>query len=126
VGHDVSRSVGADACHGDCGLVGGSRLPSICKRTRSVTSKHSPILDKGSVVLSATLREAEIINAYRTDLPGGPRVHLGPIVRITPAKYQDGVNDIPRHLSKGHVVSVDLGLMSASQAARSLISAAVI
>ena len=88
------------------------------KRTRSVTSKRPLISDKGSVALSAALREAEIINAYRTDLPNDLRVHLGPIARITPTRYQDGVTEIPRHLSKGHVVSVDLGLMSASQAAR--------
>jgi hypothetical protein len=88
------------------------------KRTRGVANKHPLILDKGSAALCAALREAEVINAYRTDLPSDPRVHLGPIMRITPVRYQDGVNEIPRHFSKGHVVSVDLGLMSASQAAR--------
>jgi FtsZ-interacting cell division protein YlmF len=88
------------------------------KRIRGVTSKHPLLLDKGSAALSAALREAEILNAYRTDLPSDPRVHLGPIMRIAPVRYQDGVNEIPQHFSKGHVVSVDLGLMSASQAAR--------
>jgi len=88
------------------------------KGIRGVRNKHPLVLDKGSAALSAALREAEILNAYRTDLPSDPRVHLGPITRIAPVRYQDGVNEIPRHFSKGQVVSVDLGLMSASQAAR--------
>ena len=88
------------------------------KRTRGVTNKHPLILDKGSTTLSAALREAEIINAYRIGLRSDPKVHLGPVMRITRIGYQDGVNEIPRHFSKGQVVSVDLGLMSASQAAR--------
>jgi FtsZ-interacting cell division protein YlmF len=40
------------------------------------------------------------------------------IVRITPARYQDGVNEIPRHFGEGLVVSVEIGRMSATQAAR--------
>lgn len=74
--------------------------------------------EQGSAALSAALREAESINAYRTGLPSDPSVHLGPVVRIAPTKYQDGVNQIPQHFSNGHVVSVDLGRMSAGQAAR--------
>jgi hypothetical protein len=87
-------------------------------RVRNVTNGHTLIPDKGSSTLSAALREAESINAYRTDFPCDSRVHLRPIVRITPARYQDGVNEIPRRFGEGHVVSVDLGGMSASQAAR--------
>lgn len=99
-------------------LMAGAVGLLFAKRTRSVANRHPLISEKGSVALSAALREAETINAYRTDLPSDPTVHLGSIVRITPARYQDGVNEIPRHFSKGHVVSVDLGLMSSSQAAR--------
>lgn len=99
-------------------LPAGAVTLLFAKRIRGVTNKHPLILDKGSAALSAALREAEIINAYRTDLPIDPRVHLGPVMRMTPVSYQDGVNEIPRHFSKGLVVSVDLGLMSASQAAR--------
>src|ERR1700685_4220055 len=98
-------------------LSAGAATLLFAKRIRGVTNKHRLILDKGSAALSAALREAEIINAYRTDLPSDPRVHLGPIMRITPVRYQDGVNEIPRHFSKAQVVSVDLSLMSASQAA---------
>ncbi len=81
-------------------------------------NRNSLTSEKGSAALLAGLREAESINAYRTHLPTDPRIHLSPIVRITPASYQDGVNEITRHFSEGHVVSVDLGRMSASHAAR--------
>jgi hypothetical protein len=43
---------------------------------RSVRSRYSLISEKGSAALSASLREAESINAYRTDLPGDLSVHL--------------------------------------------------
>lgn len=81
-------------------------------------NRNSLISEKGSAALSAALREAESINAYRTHLPTDSRIHLSPIVRIAPAGYQDGANEIPRHFSEGHVVSVDLGRMSAAHAAR--------
>lgn len=94
----------------------------ICLRfargTFSGGNRNSHLSDKGSTGLSTALREAESINAYRTNLPTDPRIHLSPIVRITPGRYQDGVNDILRYFSEGHVVSVDLGRMSASHAAR--------
>lgn len=86
--------------------------------TPNGVNRNSYISDKGSAALLAALREAESINAYRTHLATDPSIHLSPIVRITPGKYQDGVNDIPRYFSEGHVVSVDLGRMSASHAAR--------
>lgn len=85
---------------------------------RSFENNHSVISERGSATLSTALREAESINAYRADLPSDPKVHLGPIVRITPARYRDGVHEIPRHFCEGHVVSVDLGCMSAAQTAR--------
>jgi hypothetical protein len=88
------------------------------KGARSVKNGHALIAERGSASLVAALREAEAINAYRIGLPSDPRIHLGPVVRITPAGYQDGVNEIPRYFSEGHVVSIDLCRMSASQAAR--------
>jgi FtsZ-interacting cell division protein YlmF len=85
------------------------------RRAGNTYPNHS---ERGSAALSAALREAELVNAYRTGLPSDPSVHLGPVVRIAPTTYQDGVNQIPRHFSDGHVVSVDLGRLSPGQAAR--------
>jgi FtsZ-interacting cell division protein YlmF len=99
-------------------LLAGAVSLRFVKGPRSTTYRPPAISEKGNVALSAALREAEIINAYKAGLPSDPNVHLVPIVRITPARYQDGVNEIPRHFCKGRVVSVDLGLMSPSQAAR--------
>lgn len=90
----------------------------LAKGARGVAIRPQLGSGKGLDTLSATLREAEAVNAYRTDLPHNPRVHLEPIVRIAPTRYRQGVAEIPRHFSKGHVVSVDLNLMSANQAAR--------
>jgi FtsZ-interacting cell division protein YlmF len=87
---------------------------------RSATSSHPFISDRrsGVAAFSAALREAESVNAYRIDIPSSPDIHLKPIVRIAPANYRDGVNRIPPHFREGHVISVDLGRMNASQAAR--------
>jgi cell division inhibitor SepF len=68
--------------------------------------------------LRIALRFAEVINAYDASAFGDPRVHLGKIVRLAPAKYQDGVLEIQEHFRKGRVVSVDLGAMSNRDAAR--------
>jgi FtsZ-interacting cell division protein YlmF len=84
----------------------------------NVTNGRAPSAVRGSTSLSAALREAEVVNAYRVDLPSDLGIHVGPVSRITPVGYQDGVKEIPRYFNKGYVVSVDLGRMSPGQAAR--------
>ena len=68
--------------------------------------------------LSAALREAESINAYNPALSTDLSVHMAPITRIAPVKYEEAVNQIPLYFTQGRVVSVDLNDMSGSQAAR--------
>ena len=87
-------------------------------RARTVGSRHPFNSEKGSVSLWAALREAESINAYSPALSTDLSVHLAPIARIAPAKYQDAVNQIPLCFDQGRVVSVDLNGMNANQAAR--------
>jgi FtsZ-interacting cell division protein YlmF len=99
-------------------LSAGAVSLRFAKGTRSVPNRPPIISERRSTALSDALQEAGTINAYSPDLSSEPKVYLRPIVRITPARYQEGVNEIPRHFDQGHVVSVDLGLMSASQAAR--------
>jgi FtsZ-interacting cell division protein YlmF len=99
-------------------LLAGAVGLRFAKVPRAASYRPPVNSEKESAALLAALREAEIINAYSPDLPSDPSVHLASIVRITPARYQDGVNEIPKHFCKGSVVSVDLGMMSASQAAR--------
>jgi FtsZ-interacting cell division protein YlmF len=83
-----------------------------------VSTSDFPISEKESAALLTALREAESINAYRAHMPIDPTIHLSPIARIAPATYQDGVKEIPRHFGEGHVVSVDLGRLTASHATR--------
>lgn len=74
--------------------------------------------EHGTDALKVALNFAESINAYDVASFSDPHIHLGDVVRIAPIKYQDGAVEIPRHFKDGHVVSVDLGLMSVNQAAR--------
>jgi hypothetical protein len=74
--------------------------------------------EPGTNALAIALNSAEYINAYVVASLSDPRIHLGDVVRLTPIRYQDGAIEIPRHFKDGHVVSVDLGLMNGSQAAR--------
>lgn len=90
--------------------VAGRRTPT--SYTRAFASEHS------ANSLKAALSFAESINAYDVASLSDPGIHLGDIVRLAPTRYQDGAVEIPRHFKGGHVVSVDLGLMSVSQAAR--------
>jgi FtsZ-interacting cell division protein YlmF len=87
-------------------------------RARTVGSRRPYNSEKWSVSLSAALREAESINAYSPALSTDLSVHLAPIARVAPVKYEDAVNQIPLYFAQGRVVSVDLNGMSASQAAR--------
>jgi FtsZ-interacting cell division protein YlmF len=86
-------------------------------RTRTV---YAPFFasERGKDALRIALNFAESINAYEVASFSDPHVHLGEIIRLAPIKYQDGALEIPRHFKDGHVVSVDLGLMSVNQAAR--------
>jgi hypothetical protein len=68
--------------------------------------------------LRSALNFAESINAYDVSSLSNPRIHLGDVVRLAPIRYQDGAVEIPRQFKDGHVVSVDLGLMSVAHAAR--------
>jgi hypothetical protein len=74
--------------------------------------------EQGTNALRIALNCAESINAYDVASLSDPHIHLGEIVRMAPSRYQDGAVEIPRHFKDGHVVSVDLGLMSVNQAAR--------
>jgi hypothetical protein len=74
--------------------------------------------EQSTNALGAALSFAESINAYDVASLSDPHIHLGDIVRLAPAKYQDGAVEIPRHFKNGDVISVDLGLMSVNQAAR--------
>jgi FtsZ-interacting cell division protein YlmF len=74
--------------------------------------------DHNTDALKVALNSAESINAYDVASLSDPHIHLGNIVRLAPIKYQDGALEIPRHFKEGHVVSVDLGLMSVKHAAR--------
>ena len=67
---------------------------------------------------SAALREAELINGYNPALQVDPSVHLRPIARISPIKYQDAMHEITAYFSQGRVVSIDLTGLSDRQAAR--------
>ncbi|HTZ22974.1 MAG TPA: cell division protein SepF [Streptosporangiaceae bacterium] len=87
--------------------------------TRKRTAYH-PFVAGGqnTNALRSALSFAESINAYDVSSLSNPYIHLGDVVRLAPIKYQDGAVEIPRHFKDGHVVSVDLGLMSVTQAAR--------
>lgn len=74
--------------------------------------------ERGTNALRVALNFAESINAYDVASLNDPHIHLGEIVRLAPTRYQDGAVEIPRHFKDGHVVSVDLGLMSVNHAAR--------
>jgi hypothetical protein len=76
------------------------------KRGRSTL--YSPRRDGVSGALSAALREAEMINGYSPALQEEPNVHLRPIARITPVKYQDAINEIPANFTQGRVVQLIL------------------
>jgi FtsZ-interacting cell division protein YlmF len=93
-------------------LIRGSR------KSRRVDNKSFVAFERTSAVLSAALRQAESVNAFQANLSFDPAVHLNTVIRISPVTYQDGVSEIPRHFSRGHVVSVDIGSMNAHQAAR--------
>lgn len=69
-------------------------------------------------ILLAALREAESVNSYRPASSGNPRAYPETVIRLAPTKYRDGVIEIPRRFSDGHVVSIDLGHMDHAQAAR--------
>jgi FtsZ-interacting cell division protein YlmF len=99
-------------------LLAGILWLGYAARARTVRSRNPFNSEKGSVSLSAALREAESINAYSPALSADLSVHLAPIARIAPLKYEDAVDQIPLYFAQGHVVSVDLNGMSASQAAR--------
>ena len=88
------------------------------KEYRSQGRSTVTTIVRASGALSAALREAEKVNGFRVGLSYNPAVHLRPVIRIHPNSYQDGVAEIPRHFSSGHVVSVDVSLMPAHQAAR--------
>lgn len=90
----------------------------LARRTSRVR-QGSPLQgERSSSVLLSALREAESTNAYQVASPTGPMLHLKPVVRLSPVKYQDGVIEIPRNFHAGYVVSVDLGRMSTNEAAR--------
>jgi len=93
----------------------GLRIASVNGRT-----KPSPIFarEHSRDALTIALDAAQIVNAYDVGSLCDPRIHLGGIVRLAPSKYQDAALEIPRHLMDGHLVSVDLSLMSVNQAAR--------
>jgi hypothetical protein len=85
---------------------------------RRHNGKTGGTIASGPAALSAALRQAEKTNGFRPGLSYDPVVHLRPVIRISPDTYQDGVAEIPHHFSNGHVISVDVSLMSAPQAAR--------
>ena len=74
--------------------------------------------ERGTDALRVALNFAESINAYNVASFSDPHIHLGDLIRLAPIKYQDGALEIPRYFKDGHVVSVDLSLMSINQAAR--------
>jgi FtsZ-interacting cell division protein YlmF len=74
--------------------------------------------DRSLFALSDALREAEIINAYSPAFETDPSVHLRPIARIAPVRYQEAVHEIAAHFTQGRVVSIDLTGLSDRQAAR--------
>jgi FtsZ-interacting cell division protein YlmF len=59
-----------------------------------------------------------MINAYSPALQEDPSVHLKPIARIAPVKYQDAMHEITAYFTQGRVVSIDLAGLSDKQAAR--------
>ena len=79
---------------------------------------YSPSQDRSSAALSTALREAELINGYNPALQVDPSVHLRPIARISPVKYQDAMHEITAYFTQGRVVSIDLAGLSDRQAAR--------
>lgn len=85
---------------------------------RGRNTLYSPRQDGVSAALSAALREAEMINVYSPALQEDPSVHLRPIARIAPVKYQDAMREITAHFTQGRVVSIDLAGLSDKQAAR--------
>lgn len=99
-------------------LVGTISLAAIV-RTRHSRSRYEPLIqDRGLAALSSAIHDAELINVYNPGLPSDPTVHLKPIARIKPAKYQDAVHQIPECFSQRCVVSLDLTSLSDRQAAR--------
>lgn len=72
----------------------------------------------GGNLLVEALNFAERVYAYNPALRNDPTVHLGDVIRLTPAEYQDGAIEIPKHFKSGNVVSIDLGAMTNYQAAR--------
>jgi FtsZ-interacting cell division protein YlmF len=83
-------------------------------------STHSslPVRAQSGNVLQEALSIAESISGYDATVLSNPNIHLGEIVRLAPTKYQEAVIEIPRYFKNGSVVSVDLGGMDISQAAR--------
>lgn len=87
--------------------------------SKSSASPRSPYAPRGDLeALRIALGFAEVINAYDASSLSDPRVHLGKIVRLAPAKYQEGVLEIQQHFRQGNVVSVDLSMLSRRDAAR--------
>lgn len=72
----------------------------------------------GGNLLVEALNFAERVYAYNPALGNDPAVHLGDVIRLAPAEYQDGAIEIPKHFKSGNVVSIDLGAMTNYQAAR--------
>jgi FtsZ-interacting cell division protein YlmF len=99
-------------------LVAG--IISLRHATAKTRTARYPFLasEQSTNALRVALSSAESINAYDASSLSDPHIHLGDVVRLAPIKYQDGAVDIPRHFKDGHVVSIDLGLMNVSQAAR--------
>lgn len=88
-------------------------------RTNSSTVRRSPhAARRDTEALRIALGFAEVINAYDVSSLSDPRVHLGEIERLKPAKYQEGVLEIQRYFMQGNVVSVDLSRLSGGNAAR--------
>jgi FtsZ-interacting cell division protein YlmF len=79
---------------------------------------YSPSQDSASAALSASLHEAEQINAYSPALQEDPSVHFRPIARIAPASYQEAIHELTRYFTQGRVVSIDLAGLSEKQSAR--------
>ncbi len=97
-------------------IILGFTYAARAKRGRNTL--YSPGRDGVSGALSAALRDAEMINGYSPALVEDSNVHLRPIARITPVKYQDAMNDITANFTQGRVVSIDLAGLSDMQAAR--------
>jgi hypothetical protein len=98
-------------------VLGGIAL-QLARRTSRVRRESCVQGGRGSSVLLTALRGAESANAYQVASSTGPMLHLKPVIRLRPVRYQDGVIEIPKNFQVGYVVSVDLSQMRPSDAAR--------